>query len=100
MLPGLLHQGRPDEAEVQRWYIDKGQYDFVLDDGTSVTQLTSDNDLRSRVQAGTKIVMRAVIGEVDSSFSAEYRCHCRTWNCLKTYTATLSDALAHGCCVT
>ncbi|KAI5997827.1 hypothetical protein F5J12DRAFT_329978 [Pisolithus orientalis] len=54
MLPGLLHQCRPDEAEVQ-----------------SVTQLTSDNDLRSRVQAGTKIVMRAVIDEVVSSFSAK-----------------------------
>lgn len=79
---------------------DKGQYDFVLDDGTSVTQLTSDNDLRSRVQAGTKIVMRAVIDEVVSSFSAKYWGHCGTWNSLKTDTATLSDALAHGCCIT
>ncbi|KAI5983927.1 hypothetical protein EDC04DRAFT_1712877 [Pisolithus marmoratus] len=100
MLPALLYQCWPDEAEVQRWYIDREKYDFVLDDGTNVTELTCQNDLRSTVQAGTKIVMRIITEEVVASFSARYQCPCGTWNDVEVDIATLFDGLEHGYLIT
>ncbi|KAI6033607.1 hypothetical protein PISMIDRAFT_686548 [Pisolithus microcarpus 441] len=64
VLPVLLCQCWPDEAELQQWYIDRGQYDFIIADGMMVNELTSGSDLWARVQAGTKIVMRVITEEV------------------------------------
>ncbi|KAI6043596.1 hypothetical protein EDC04DRAFT_2890744 [Pisolithus marmoratus] len=100
MLPALVHQCLPDEAEVQRWYIDRGKYDFVLDDGTNVTELTRQHDLWSTIQAGTKIVMRVITEEVVALFSARYQCPCGTWNGVKVDGATIFNALEHGYCIT
>ncbi|KAI6131096.1 hypothetical protein EDD16DRAFT_1538806 [Pisolithus croceorrhizus] len=100
MLPVLLHQCWPDEAELQQWYIDRGQYDFVLDDGTIVTELTSGSDLWSRMQAGTKIVMRVITEEIATSFSERYQCPCGTWNDLKTNTENILVTLKRGRCIT
>ncbi|KAI6018730.1 hypothetical protein BKA83DRAFT_1685895 [Pisolithus microcarpus] len=100
MLPVLLCQCWPDEAELQRWYIDRGQYDFVLDDGMMVTELTSGSDLWARVQAGTKIVMRVITEEVVTSFSERYQCPCGTWNDLKLSTANILAVSKHGYYVT
>ncbi|KIO06746.1 hypothetical protein M404DRAFT_998861, partial [Pisolithus tinctorius Marx 270] len=99
-LPGILHQCRPDEAEIQQWYIDKGQYDIVIDDGTNVTQLTRESDVWSTIQPGTKIVMRIITAEVVRSFSARCRCRCGKWNDVKVDGATLMDALVHGYSIT
>ncbi|KIK16579.1 hypothetical protein PISMIDRAFT_71548, partial [Pisolithus microcarpus 441] len=59
-LPGILSQCRPDRARIQWWYIDRDQYDFVIDDGTNVTQLTRESDVWSTIEAGTKIIMRVI----------------------------------------
>ncbi|KAI6155948.1 hypothetical protein BKA82DRAFT_245764 [Pisolithus tinctorius] len=99
-LPGILHQCRPDEAEIQQWYIDQGQYDIVIDDGTNVTQLTRESDVWSTIQPGTKMVMRIITAEVVRSFSARCRCRCGKWNDIKVDGATLVDALVHGCTIT
>lgn len=100
MLPVLLHQCWPDEAELQQWYIDREQYDFVLDDGATVTELTSGSDLWSRMQAGTKIVMRVITEEIVTSFSERYQCPCGTWSDLKTNTESILVALKHSRCIT
>lgn len=100
VLPSLLYQCRPDTAEVQRWYVHRGQYDFVLDDDTDVTQLTRENSLRSGIQAGAGIVMRIIIEEAVSSFLATYRCRCGTWNDTKVSTVSLPDASKHGYSIT
>ncbi|KAI5996542.1 hypothetical protein F5J12DRAFT_852938 [Pisolithus orientalis] len=99
-LPGILHQCRPDEAEIQQWYIDKGQYDIVIDDGTNVTQLTRESDVWSTIQPGTKIIMRIITVEVVRIFSARCRCRCGKWNDVEVDGATLMDALVHGCSIT
>ncbi|KIK15421.1 hypothetical protein PISMIDRAFT_49038, partial [Pisolithus microcarpus 441] len=59
-LPGILEKCRPDKRHIQEWYIDRGQYDFVIDSGTNITQLTRESDDWSTLQKGTRIVLRAI----------------------------------------
>lgn len=99
-LPGILTQCPPDKAEIQQWYIKRGQYDFVIDDSTNITQLTSGSNAWSTIQPGTKIVMRIITTEVVRRFSARHRCRCGTWNDVEVDDATLLDAFAHGCTIT
>lgn len=99
-LPGVLDQCRPNEAEVQRWYINRQQYNFAIDDGINVTQLRRQSDGWSTIQPGTKIVMRIVTTEVVRKFSARYRCRCGTRNDAKVDEATLLNALARGRIIT
>ncbi|KAI5992500.1 hypothetical protein EDD15DRAFT_991067 [Pisolithus albus] len=42
-LPVLLGNCQPDKRHIQRWYIDREQYDFVIDNGTSIVQLTRES---------------------------------------------------------
>ncbi|KAI6137154.1 hypothetical protein F5141DRAFT_1079070, partial [Pisolithus sp. B1] len=99
-LPGILSQCRPDRAHIQRWYIDRGQYDFVIDNGTNITQLTRESDIWSTIQPGTKIVMRVITTEVSRTFSASYQCHCGKWNEVKVDQGAVLDALKDGFIIT
>lgn len=78
-LPGILEKCRPDKRHIQEWYIDRGQYDFVIDSGTNITQLTRESDDWSTLQKGTRIVLRAIITEVSRKFSPRYKCYCGKW---------------------
>ena len=61
-------------ASVQRRYIESGKFDFCVDDGEQVEQLTSDSVGWQSIESGTTIVMR-VIFEQMGRFSRTYICH-------------------------
>jgi len=61
-------------ASVQRRYITSGNFDFCIDDGQNVTLLTSDSNLWQNIEAGTKVVMRAIF-ERHALFFATCECH-------------------------
>jgi hypothetical protein len=61
------------EAQLQRRYIDEGEYDLCVDEGMQVTPLTSHE--WSGIEAGTKIVMRVTIEQETATFSeVDYTC--------------------------
>ncbi|KAG1774656.1 hypothetical protein EV702DRAFT_1123693 [Suillus placidus] len=60
------------EAQLQRRYMEQGQYDLCIDDNKQVTRLTSHE--WPSIEAGTKIVMRVVI-EQQTPSRVDYRCH-------------------------
>jgi len=59
------------EAQIQRWYMEQGQYDLCIDDDKKVTRLTSDE--WPSIEAGTTIVLRVVF-EQESYSTVEYKC--------------------------
>ena len=67
---------RPDRsgASVQRRYIEAGKFDFCIDNGERVAQLTSDPNGWPNIEAGQKIVMRVIL-EQETQFSCTYACH-------------------------
>ncbi|KAI5992223.1 hypothetical protein EDD15DRAFT_2530508, partial [Pisolithus albus] len=99
-LPGILSKCRPDKARIQQWYIDRGQFDFVIDNGTNMTQLTRESDVWSTIEAGTKIIMRVITTEVSRRFSASYQCHCGKWNEVNGNEAAVLEALKDGVTIT
>ncbi|KAF8550621.1 hypothetical protein OG21DRAFT_393802 [Imleria badia] len=103
MLPVILFQCRPDEAEIQRWYIENKQYDFVMYDknDSDVIQLTRESAIWSTMQPGTRIVMRVITEEiVDSTVTATYECPCGTPNTVHVSTGGAVAALQRGCTIT
>ena len=101
MLRASLFQCRPDQAEIQRWYIERKQYDFVIDDGTNVIQLTRESDIWSNLKSGTRITMRVIIEEeVDYTVTAIYKCPCGTPNTVNVGIGDLWAALERGCIIT
>lgn len=84
MLRVLLRPGRSG-ASVQRRYIESGKFDFCIDDGKRVVQLSGDSHKQWNVEAGTKVVMRVVFEQM-TEFSATYMCHlCGTPNNLVSF---------------
>jgi hypothetical protein len=72
----VLFQRESDaiDAQIQRRYIEKGEYDLCIDEGMQVTLLTSHE--WSSIEAGTKIVMRVTIEQQITPFSQiDYICH-------------------------
>ncbi|KAG2753574.1 hypothetical protein P692DRAFT_201252431 [Suillus brevipes Sb2] len=69
----VLFQRDAIEAQIQRRYIEKGEYDLCIDEGTQVTPLTSHE--WSRIEAGTMIVMRVTIEQETSPSGVDYECH-------------------------
>jgi hypothetical protein len=72
----VLFQRESDaiEAQIQGRYIEKGEYDLCIDEGTQVTPLTGHT--WPGIEAGTKIVMRVTIQQQTASFSeVDYKCH-------------------------
>ena len=101
MLSVVLFQSRPDEAEIQKWYIERRQYDFVIDDGTNVIQLTRESDIWSNMESGTRITMRVIIEEVVNSIvTTIYTCPCGTPNAVNVSIGDLTAALQRGCSIT
>lgn len=90
-LPVLLGKCQPGKAHIQKWYIDRGDYDFVIDNGTSVVQLTRESAIWSIIQPGTRIVMRIIITEFSRRFPRVVQCHCGTWHEVEAEEAELSD---------
>jgi hypothetical protein len=61
------------EAQMQRRYIEEGEYDLCIDEGTQVTPLTSHE--WSGIEAGAKIVMRVTIKQQTTSlYEVDYKC--------------------------
>ena len=103
MLAVTLFQCRPDEAEIQRWYIEREQYDFVVYNrtNTDVIPLTRASDIWSNMESGTRIVMRVITEEVaDPILTATYRCPCGTPNTVNVSFMNLAAALERGCTIT
>lgn len=101
MLHASLFQCRPDEVEIQRWYIHRKLYDFVIYGRTDsgVMQLTRDSDIWTKIESGTRIVMRA-INEVDEeTLTATYKCPCGTSTTINVATGDLRGALQRGCTI-
>ncbi|KIK14787.1 hypothetical protein PISMIDRAFT_116412 [Pisolithus microcarpus 441] len=95
-LPGILSECRPDKAHIQKWYINRGQYDFVIDNGTNMNRLTRESDIWSTIEPGTKIVMRVINTEVSTVLSTSYQCYCGKWNDVKVDRVAVVDALKDG----
>ncbi|KAG2752848.1 hypothetical protein P692DRAFT_201852623 [Suillus brevipes Sb2] len=74
----VLFKRDPIEAQLQRRYMEQGQYDLCIDDDRQVTRLTSQG--WPIIEAGTTIVMRVVV-EQKTYYGADYKCHfCGTAN--------------------
>ncbi|KAN0094807.1 hypothetical protein V8E55_003094 [Tylopilus felleus] len=103
MLNVILFQCRPDEAEIQRWYIERKQYDFVIYNRTNsdVIQLTRESDIWCKLQPGTRIVMRAITEEaVYFTYSTISTCLCGTRRPTQINIWDLMAASQRGCTVT
>lgn len=103
MLRASLFRCRQDEAEIQRWYIEKKQYDFVIYDrnDSDVIKLTRESDIWSNLEPGTRVVMR-VVTEADISWNvtATYKCPCGTSNAVNVSIKDLKFAIDYGCTIT
>ena len=67
-----------NRAQIQRRYLEAGQYNLSIDRSTEVTQLT--NDYWPTIDPGTKIVMSVVVKQLQERTEA-YQCYvCETWN--------------------
>jgi hypothetical protein len=67
------------EAQLQRRYTENEQYDLAIDEGTQVTQLTSNE--WPRLEVGTKVVMRIIIRQQTTSYSeVSHGCPCGAVN--------------------
>jgi len=78
MMVAVLLERDCIEAQIQKRYMEKGQYDLCIDEGTQVTELTSHG--WSRIEQGMTIVMR-IIFEQRKRATPQYQCHiCKIWN--------------------
>ena len=82
-VPVSFHPIKP--LYVQRRYIELGNFDFCIDDGKRVAQVTSGSNEWPNIEAGTKVVMRVVFEQM-TEFSATYTCHlCEASNYLGSF---------------
>ena len=78
----LFFEGDKMEARIQRHYMERGKFDLCIDQGTQVVQIDGEQDW-SKVEPGTKVIMRAVLLREESYDVSgwEYQCpRCETWN--------------------
>ncbi|KAG2108619.1 uncharacterized protein F5147DRAFT_836894 [Suillus discolor] len=68
----LLFKHNSNQAQIQRRYMEQGQYDFCIDNDKQVIQLTSHE--WPRIEAGMTIVMRVIL-EQETRPEVEYQCH-------------------------
>ena len=103
MLRASLFQCRPGEAEIQRWYIERKQYDFVVYSRTNpdAIKLTRENDFWPNMESGTRIFMRAITEEVviDSTVTATYKCPCGRLN-IDVDIGDIEAIWRRGCAIT
>ncbi|KAG1867996.1 hypothetical protein C8R48DRAFT_126343 [Suillus tomentosus] len=78
----LLFKHNSNQAQIQKRYMEQGQYDLCIDDDKQVIQLTSHG--WPRIEAGTTIVMRVIL-EQEIGSEVKYHCHfCGAVNCIAT----------------
>ncbi|KAG1803003.1 hypothetical protein EV424DRAFT_1545062 [Suillus variegatus] len=71
----VLFKRNSIEAQIQRQYMESGQYDLCIDEGMQVTRLNSNE--WSTLEVGTKVIMRAIIQQqTTASSGVSYRCSC------------------------
>jgi len=70
----VLFESNTDKACIQRRYLEEGQYDLCIDQGTQVIELTSETDKWSMIEAGTKVVMRVIIDKDVVLLHAAIKC--------------------------
>ena len=78
MLRASLSQCEAQAAEAQRWYIDRKQYEFVVDDGTSMIRLTRDS----------------------ATVTLSYECPCGSRYTIDVSIGDVAAALQHDCAIT
>jgi hypothetical protein len=104
MLRASLFRCKPDEAEIQMWYIERKQYDFIVYNRTDpeAIKLTRENDIWSNMESGTRIIMRALSEEVivDSTVTATYKCPCGRRNTVNVDLGDIDSIWRHGCAIT
>ena len=61
------------DAQVQRRYFDAGLYDLSIDKGAEVVQVTGEAARWPSIDAGTKLIMRVVFQQKQTSCK-QYRC--------------------------
>ena len=94
----VLFQCNSIEAQIQRQYMENGQYDLCIDEGTQVTRLTSNE--WSRLGAGTTVVMRVIIQQqMTSSSKVSYKCSCGAVNPLGVGSIMYSLERQAGCSI-
>jgi len=73
-------------AQIQRRYLEAGQYDLTIDRATEVTWLT--NDDWPTIVPGTKIVM-SIVTQPQQIWNEAYECQgCKTWNAVPSADST------------
>lgn len=101
MLLASLERCTPTERQVQEWFIERKQFDFVLYNRvkSDVTLLTT--DMLSKLESGSTIIMRVIIEEViDPTVTATYKCPCGTPNTIDVNIKDLAATLQRGCTIT
>ncbi|KAG2035121.1 kinase-like domain-containing protein [Suillus americanus] len=95
----LLLKHNSIEAQIQRRYMEQGQYDLCIDDDKQVTRLTSHE--WPSIEAGTNIVMRVIIEQQAPSYSeVYYRCpFCGDVNSLDVGPVMYSLERQAGCSI-
>ena len=79
------------EARVQRHYMKHGKFDLCVDQGTQVVRIDGEQDW-SKVEPGTKVVMRAILVQRRSGYPRGYQCpRCKTWNHSKGSSGYVND---------
>ena len=76
----LLFKGDKMEARIQRRYMEQGRYDLCIDQGAQVFPIDGQRDW-SRVEPGTRVVMRAILFQQRPIGTRRHQCpRCKTWN--------------------
>ena len=74
----LFFEGDKLEARIQRHYMEHGKFDLCIDQGTQVVHIDGEEEW-SKVEPGTKVVMRAVLFRLQANDG--YQCpRCKTMN--------------------
>ena len=76
----LFFEGDKLEARIQRHYMEHSKFDLCIDQGTQVVGIDGEQDW-SKVEPGTKVVMRAVLVQSRNFSDKGYQCpRCKTMN--------------------
>ena len=69
----LLLEGDKMEARIQRRYMKQGRFDLCIDQGNQVVPISGQPDW-SKVEPGTKVVMRAILAREQFTDTQRYKC--------------------------
>jgi len=73
-------EGNNMEARIQRQYMKQGKYDLCIDNGTQTVPINGEWDW-SKVEVGTQVIMRVILGQEKGKQTQRYQCpRCKAWN--------------------